>query len=303
MAQSRTQTCIGPHQHQGGQYVACLDLRQHGYQATLYFAGGFGRGRGAVFDKVVLHRVSQMTFWQMEDLLQWLFATDVSTLLVQRIDLAVDIVGYPVAWFRDHAYVARVRSGGEIGKVPCGVTVANGVETLYFGKRPNLFRIYDKIAEQHARGIRQGAERFMPLSPDGLVGLPKGACLTRVERQYGGAGVPAELRSLGAVARNAADYSPFEKLRFRMGSGFGAIPADVSGAKFLKVLGMRALTQTLGYQGAVMDLNRRTHGKGQRIVRGLFPYFNDEVEAPDLGALYRDAVLAQFGSGEDAGGN
>ena len=62
------------------------------------------------------------------------------------------------------------------------------VETVYFGKRPNCYRIYDKIAEFRYQFARLKPDEGLEKPPfEELYGYPEtGVILTRVERQIGG---------------------------------------------------------------------------------------------------------------------
>jgi hypothetical protein len=65
---------------------------------------------------------------------------------VLRVDLAVDIPDVTVAWFRTHALVSH-KSIYTDYRDSCH-RIGGRVETLEFGKRPNLIKFYNKIAER-----------------------------------------------------------------------------------------------------------------------------------------------------------
>src|SRR5215472_13088683 len=81
------------------------------------------------------------------------------------------------------------------------------VQTYYLGKRPNCFRVYDKLAEYHcqyARFMRKLSDAAEPPSFEELYGYPaNGITLSRVERQIGGGRVPAELQTFGCLRASA----------------------------------------------------------------------------------------------------
>jgi len=52
----------------------------------------------------------------MADILVQLFQVDPWSLSLMRVDLAVDVEGVPVPWFRDHAYVNRKQFSSRIEK-------------------------------------------------------------------------------------------------------------------------------------------------------------------------------------------
>lgn len=91
-----------------------------------------------------------------------------------------------------------------------------GIQTLYFGKRPNLIRIYDKQAEYrnaYKKLVGKLGKDVEPPSFEAVYGIqtPERA-LTRVERQIGGR-VPKEVATLGDVMEHHANLRPFTKLR------------------------------------------------------------------------------------------
>jgi hypothetical protein len=153
---------------------------------------------------------------------------------VMRVDCAADITGIGIPWFQQRARVKWKQFANEIGElcmeppeasasIPYSLMGKREIQTLYFGKRPNCYRIYDKIAEWRAeyrrfkapsreaiakRMINAGAspediewrfrtEHFNPDADDcaqsfqEVYGVPEsGYALTRCERQIGGGRVP-----------------------------------------------------------------------------------------------------------------
>ncbi len=235
--------------------------------------------------KLVLKDVGGLPYRRVLDEAVALFQTDVLALKVTRIDLAVDVNGFPVTWFRDHICVRNRRSRCEIGTLSYRTTVSREVETIYLGARPNLFRIYDKIAQLRAEN--HGA----PLDKS----WPKNAIVTRVERQYGGKRIPKQLATLGQVREQALRINPFEPIEFSP-AGPGPIPVGLGGSAYLKVLGMRKLVADRGLQGAIAELNQRTGGKGRRLLRGIQGFSDNDqpMELPDLLTKYRQWLAAQF---------
>lgn len=71
-----------------------------------------------------------------------------STLGIMRLDLAVDVIGVPVSLFQDCLRAAYKRMVSDFENAEQFVRMGQrDVETIYLGKRPNCFRIYNKIAE------------------------------------------------------------------------------------------------------------------------------------------------------------
>jgi hypothetical protein len=78
---------------------------------------------------------------------------------LMRLDVAVDVTDVPVAWFQQHVIAQFKRWTACIGTLSVrddddGTEVSNmgmrGIETLYFGRRPNVIRVYNKVAERRA---------------------------------------------------------------------------------------------------------------------------------------------------------
>ena len=274
-------------QRQGWRYRGVVDLRQHGFSAVLYLASTVCGS-----NKLVVKQVGALPYKHLLNEIGALFDGDILGLNVKRIDMAVDVVGYPVGWFRDHVSVRRRQCRGEFGTVSYRTDVRRGVETLYFGRRPNLFRIYDKIAQPKPKAIK-GTD-WVLFKPDRR-GMDSGLAVTRIERQYGGDRVPDQLATLGKIRVEGLKINPFGPLEFSAMKVL-SIPADLRGTAFLKALGMRTLVENLGLQGAVAELNRRTGGKGRRYLRTVQSYATDDepVAPPNLHAMYRQSLAAQL---------
>jgi hypothetical protein len=79
---------------------------------------------------------------------------------VMRVDCAADVPGIGVLWFHQRARVRWKQFANEIGELTLERENASSslysqmgkreIQTLYFGKRPNCYRIYDKPAEWRA---------------------------------------------------------------------------------------------------------------------------------------------------------
>jgi hypothetical protein len=95
----------------------------------------------------------------------------------------------------------------------CIRATERNVQTLYFGKRPNCIRIYDKLAELRSRALELRPDESVLLNP---IERP-GRVLTRVERQCGGGRIPAEVATVGTLLKNARSLDPFEYLELRKG--------------------------------------------------------------------------------------
>src|SRR5665213_219444 len=130
-------------------YEGVGSLKEHfGIEAILHF--GFRHGRKA--HKIEIREAGKKSVQEMADIVTSIFNVDPWSLSLLRVDLTADVEGVPVPWFREHAFVSRKQFSSRIAKsfeqevqfVGMGTAQA---QTLYAGKRPNLIRIYDKLAE------------------------------------------------------------------------------------------------------------------------------------------------------------
>ena len=72
---------------------------------------------------------------------------DILELRVSRIDFTADVKDLPVEWFRRHRRVRQKRLSTQWREV-----TKSGVTSLEIGKRPDLYRIYNKVQERKDKG-------------------------------------------------------------------------------------------------------------------------------------------------------
>jgi hypothetical protein len=145
-----------------------------------------------------------------------IFDVNPNELEVMRVDFAVDVPVLPVDWYRKIVQVQHKRFRSAVTGERFYCEMGKGeIQTLYFGKRPNLIRIYDKKAEygqQYKKMVRdlgpEFASTFETVFPDAA----KHSVLTRVERQLGGR-IPLEVSTLGQILKSGHEYQPFAKLK------------------------------------------------------------------------------------------
>jgi len=129
---------------------------------------------------------------------------DALNLTVARIDLTADVRDVPVEWFKQHCRVKRKHKSKTYDSIqpeyePVETETTGGVTGLKFGKRPDFYRIYNRVAEKHSR--RQALLSWTSSNPNPV--------LTRVERQCSGPSVPPQLRTLGLLFENGHIIDPF----------------------------------------------------------------------------------------------
>ena len=71
----------------------------------------------------------------------------IDDLELMRIDLCVDVHEVPVDWFLNRTRVKFKRVSYEMGQLKYSRIGKAGIQTIAAGKRPNMVRIYDKVAE------------------------------------------------------------------------------------------------------------------------------------------------------------
>jgi hypothetical protein len=220
----------GPFRKRGPHYVLTGDLRMYGYEVILHLHCMHGEGN----HKVELLDTGKRGFSFLLAECERIFDVDPLKCGVMRVDCAADVPCIGVDWFHQRARVRWKQFANEIGEMRLEAPGASTsllysqmgkreVQTLYFGKRPNCYRIYDKVAEWRAeyqrfhvqstaalvkRMLNAGASptdlewRFKSQNSDlpagdcvssfeEMYGVPeRGYTLTRCERQIGGGEVP-----------------------------------------------------------------------------------------------------------------
>jgi hypothetical protein len=173
-------------------------------------------------DKVGNHKlelidVGKMSQNQILQEIGGIFELDPYSLGVMRVDYAVDVPDLPVQWFRESVRVEHKRHRAAVTSEPYyheSGTV--DIQTLYFGRRPNTIRIYDKQAEyrhQYRTMVRYLGKDVEPPSFESEYGVSNpDSILTRVERQIVGR-VPAEIGTLRQVTDSGSGFRPFSKLK------------------------------------------------------------------------------------------
>jgi hypothetical protein len=231
--------------HAAKHYEFVGDLREYGFRMRLHLYCRMDKARN---HKVELIDAGELTRGEMLREVREVFDVTPSAMGVMRIDFAVDVPEVPVAWFRQTTRVEHKRFRAGLTDAPFyGEMGCGGIQTLYFGKRPNVIRIYDKQAERkqaYRTMIRRMGKGADVPSFESIYGCSMDeSILTRVERQIGGR-VPIELDSFDKVIESGTEYKPFSKLKIL--SQGGAIDWDSNlsfetncTARYLSELGRR----------------------------------------------------------------
>lgn len=197
--------------------------------------------------KVQFVETHSMTAAQLQDQLHELFVLsdlEIRRLKTMRVDFALDVPWVPIQWFRENCYIPfKQHSDG----VRSTESIIRGYTTLVIGKRPDFYKIYDKVKEiKH----HKKSSPFM----GAISGEPE-LTLSRIERQCSGVGIPIHLRTFGGLLEGAAEFKPFGLLRFRKNA---AKPDSEKwkANKWLKCMGLKAAVDDLGEIAVRKRLNR-----------------------------------------------
>jgi hypothetical protein len=219
---------------------------------------------------------------------------------LMRIDLCADMHGVPVLWFLPRARIKFKRYGSEMGELKYGKLGQGTVETIMAGKRPNVFRFYDKAAEskmQFKKLLRKQSPDSEPLDFEKEFGFAPDSILTRVERQFGGGRIPEEIDTFSKLHR-LPDYNPFDTLEIVTGSPHRPAVEQCSGlSEYLNGVGIAAVINEMGLQQGRSWLNKHSGGNAARLLdrygRFLAPPEN-EMTLDRIVETYRNSVLKQL---------
>jgi hypothetical protein len=280
-------------------YQGVADLRPLGIDAILH---AYCKRTDPHQHKLELLDTGKKSYSELARQIQSVFQIDPSNLGIMRLDLCADVPGIPVLWFQPRVRIKYKRFAGEIGKLQYERLGSGRIETLIVGKRPNVFRFYDKVAEsqmQFRKMRRKASPDSEPLDFEAEFGFSEVTTLTRVERQYGGQRIPPLVDTFGKLA-NAPDLNPFEPLEIVSGGG-GTVPnvEECSGpTEWMTGMKMREMIASMGFQQYRGWLNRHSNGNAARIVeryRRFLPHDDARVITTDvLYDIYRDSVTNQL---------
>jgi hypothetical protein len=281
-----------PSQH----YLRAGDLRSLGYQAILHVHCIHDRAGN---HKLELVDTGEMSFTTMQKEILRVFDIEPSRLDLMRIDLAADVPGVPVRWFARNARAKWKQWIARLGEIEYAEMGRRKIETLYFGKRPNCFRIYDKLSElrhqydQMQRKASDAAE--IPTFEEKFKYPETGFVLTRVERQIGGGRIPQQIGKLGKL-RNLSEFNPYSRLELLPGNCPEPNMDDYGVTEYLAGIGLRAKADELGVHELRSLINEHSRGNASRILRRYEAFLPREsgIDAGQLFQRYRESVGRQL---------
>jgi hypothetical protein len=257
-------------------YATNLDLRGEGIDALLH-----ARHRRTGNHKLELQSCDQMNYEEMFEAISKVVDQDPSGLRLMRADFSADVSGYDVSWFRQRAYVPRVRYHEIYGS-----RIRRGqaqVESLRFGRFPNCLHIYDKLEEARIHRTHN-ASKFAQFDTLQTV-------ITRVERQLWGNKLPRFIHGFGDLPR-AVEFDPFEDLLLVAASeGVGKVKAKTVTAIYA-AKGIQHDIAAYGLQAVRLQINRLSPGNASRIINRLIDLEADA--GPNLLEIYLRETAAQL---------
>ncbi|HWR35889.1 MAG TPA: hypothetical protein VN622_08490 [Clostridia bacterium] len=280
-------------------YELVGDLREYGHDAILHMSCKWGK-RGD--HKLELVDTGVMSFSRLVNEIESVFQIDGKGTEVMRLDLAADVKDVPVSWFQSRIKAQHKRYLANFGSAKFVEMGKGGIQTLYFGKRPNLFRIYDK----HAEYLEQYKALLRRLKSDAQIptfeefcGLPEnGVVLTRVERQIGGGRIPEELATVGKL-KNLENFEPFRNLRFVMGGAGEPSEDDYPFETFCTGMYLREKAEKEGMQAThrfISKASKRNTSWALEKYKDFLPPEHETVTANThhLNELFRQSVTRQL---------
>jgi hypothetical protein len=268
-------------------YALVADLRPYDYDAILHMSFKWGKYGN---HKLELIDTGMMPFSRLVNEVERIFQVDAMRLGIMRVDLAVDVKGVPVPWFQARVKANHKQCIANFGSAEFVEMGKSGIQTLYFGKRPNLYRIYDKTAElkqQYAKQLRKlptGQER--PRFEE-LYGIPEqGYVLTRVERQIGGK-IPDALATVAGL-RNLDNFRPFEKLRVLTGGEAEPNPDEHTFMEYCTGMYLRERAQREGMHPTLKFISQHSKRNTKWVLDKFAEFLPEEHAEQFINTAYLD---------------
>jgi len=285
-----------------GRYSWVTNLQPVGIDALLHY--GLKRQEHDPHEgehKLELLDTGEKAYSQIVGQLESTVEGPVSDLDIMRLDLCADMVGIPIEWFFTRLRVKFKRVAYEIGTLKARRIGKAGIQTLSSGKRPNIFRAYDKVAEykNQLRSLR----RKHKLDGDRITletqfGVSEKAVITRLEQQMGGSRLPIEVNCFGKLS-HLPDFNPFARVEIVNGSGARVPTIQECGfATWLMGTRLRELRDEMGAQQFARWMSTNTDGNSARwrkqYAEFLEPDSDFRVTIQTVLDTYRESVKKQL---------
>lgn len=283
-------------------YVGVGDLRPFGIDALLHYhckKGGQGNHKVEMLDtgkkpySAWVAQLDAITDASLEDQ------------RIMRVDLCADIPNVPVSWFHPRTRILYKRLSHQIGPLKGEIISKAGIETISAGRRPNVIRLYDKVAEskmQFRRMIKRSSTDADVLDFEKEFGFSPESILTRVERQLGGGRIPEEVSTFGKLCCAAPTFNPFDVIEITGDTG-ARLPEPEeceSVTEYMAGKEFNRMVSEVGLQTTRRWLNKHTGGNGARTLkryRRFLPGSNaDSITVERIFDTYRTSVTRQLAS-------
>jgi hypothetical protein len=285
-----------------GRYTWVSDLRPAGVDALLHFS--LKRDENDPHEgehKLELLDTGKKGYSEIVGEIESVIEGPISDLEIMRIDLCADMWGTPIEWFLSRLRVKYKRVAYEIGNQKWQHIGKAGIQTLSSGKRPNIFRAYDKVAEyeeQLRRLQRKRSKDADEITLETEFGIPSDAVITRLEQQFGGNRIPAVIDSFDQLFR-LPEFNPFKRIEIANGSGAHVPTISEFGLDcWLTGTRLRELQQEMGRQQFNRWLSSHATGNATRwrkkYAAFLEPDAGNHVTAETIFETYRASVIKQL---------
>ena len=288
--------------HPSNYYEYSGDLREYGFSVRLSL---YCRMDKAGNHKLELTDVGQMSRTQILREVTQIFDVRPLSLAVMRVDFAVDVPGLPLEWFRETVRVEHKRFRAAVTGEPFYSEMGKGrIQTIYFGKRPKLIRIYDKQAEyqeQYRTLVRKLGKDVKPPSFESVFGISDpNSILTRVERQIGGS-IPTEVGTLKQLLEPNFEFKPFEKLRIIDHPVTPEVDSNLSFETRCTGLYLLSVARDEGMQAANAFISKYSNGNASWVRKKYQSFLASTSSVPgiteaDLRRQFLESLARQMSS-------
>jgi hypothetical protein len=285
-----------------GRYEWVSDLRPVGIDARLQYS--LKRDENDPHEgesKLEILDAGTKPFSELAAVIERTIDGPIDDLELMRLDLCADIYEVPVVWFLERTRVMFKRVAYEVGQLKYSRIGKAGIQTIAAGKRPNMVRIYDKIAEYNEQLRRLNRKRRFDAEKATLkseFGVSDQATMTRVERQFAGRRIPLNIGSFGKLA-NLPSFNPFTNIEIFNGNAARVPTRNECGFdEWMKGTFLRERQEEMGRQQFCRWLNVESSGNGARYRRKFAAFLesdsDDRLTSDTLFAAYRESVMKQL---------
>ena len=280
-------------------YAGVGDLRPLGIDGLLHYHGKKGSQHN---HKLEMLDTGDKPYSVLVSQLEAVIDASLDDLEIMRLDLCADVPGVPVSWFHPRLRIRYKRMSHQIGPLKLEVIGNAGVETISAGRRPNIIRIYDKVAEsrmQFRRMQRKSSIDAEPLQFEDEFGFDENATRTRVERQFGGGRIPAVVSTFGKLP-HLPDFNPFDVLEITgdTGTQLPTVRECESVPEYLAGVELNRRVVEAGLQTTRRWLNKESNGNGARLLKRFHRFLpgsnTESITVQRIFDIYRTSVIDQL---------